>query len=475
MIKNNKQNNLQKFFQETPDIVFEPHYQSKFLKIFIEDKQGWQRQIIDVLFPEYFDGYHKILIIYQIEYFNKYKLQADYEDLRDIINDKEKDDLVKEHLFGLLQKIKEIELPHQKIKNVKDRAYTYFKSQKVKNTLIELAYDWQKQTFESMKKKLEDALKAGEPKNIGHDYMSEVKARLKRDFRDPVPAIRGLDERMGGGLAAGELGVVLAPPGGGKSMMLVKFGTTALLHGKKVVYYSLELSEKVIGQRFDASLNQIRLNDVWSYKEVIEETIEELSKKNSRLIIKEFPTGKAGINQIYSHLEYLVSNEDFIPDVVMVDYADLMKPSVVYSDKRHTLTGIYEELRGLAGEMKIPIWTASQTNRTAMEKEEYGLETIGESLGKAATADIVIAVGRPSTMRNESVAKIGILKNRNGQDGFYLDFFFDTSKIFIEIKEEENQKNNNYIQNNNNNYKNVDKIQQKDMHNMMNILQTQNT
>jgi len=473
MIKNNKQNNLQKFFQETPDIVFEPHYQSKFLKIFIEDKQGWQRQIIDILFPEYFDGYHKIIIIYQIEYFSKYKIQADYEELRDIINDKEKDELVKEHLFGLIQKIKDLEIPHQKIKNIKDRAYSYFKSQKVKNTLIELAHDWQKQTYESMKKKLEGALKAGEPKDVGHDYMLEVQSRLKRDFRNPVPALRGLDERMGGGLASGELGIVLAPPGGGKSMMLVKFGTTALLHGKKVIYYSLELSEKVIGQRFDASLNQIRLNDVWSYKEVIQETIDGLKQKNSRLIIKEFSTGRAGINQIYSHLEYLASNEDFIPDVVIVDYADLMKPSVIYSDKRHTLTGIYEELRGLAGDLKIPVWTASQTNRTAMEKEEYGLETIGESLGKAATADIVIAVGRPSAMKNESIAKIGILKNRNGQDGFYLDFYFDTSKIFIEIKEIENQ-NNNYTQNNNT-YKKIEKIQQKDMHNMMNILQTQNT
>ena len=416
--------------------IFDPSYQNKFLKVFVEDKKNWSQQIIDIMYPEYFEGYHKILINYQMEFFSKYRMPADYDEMRDMVNDKETDELVKEHLNGLIEKVKHVDLPHQKRENVKDRAYTYFKSKKVKNTLIELAVDWKKQTYESMKKKLEDALIAGEPKNIGHNYLKDVARRMKKNHRNPITALKGLDEKMGGGLAPGELGIVLAPPGGGKSMMLVRFAASALLAGKKVVYYSMELSEDVIGQRFDSCLNGIHLNEVWDFKEKIEETVYEIGENGGELIIKDFPTGQATVNNLFSHIETLANNEDIIPDIIMVDYADIMKPTIVYSDKRHTLTGIYEELRGLAVELKIPVWTASQTNRTAMGKEEYGLDSIGESLGKAATADVVLGIGRPDELKIDNIAKVGVLKNRNGADGYYIDLYFDTSKIYIEVMEE---------------------------------------
>ena len=429
------------FIQDDTVETFEPNYQNKFIKVFVEDKKKWCQQIMDIMFPEYFEGYHKILINYQMEYFEKYRIQADYDDLRDMIGDNEKDDIVKEHLHGLIEKIQTMELEHQKRESVRDRAYEFFKSRKIKNTLIELAVDWKKHKYDGLKTKLEDALKAGEPKDVGHNYMLDVESRLRKDYRSPIPALDGLDEKLGGGLAGGELGIVLAPPGGGKSMMLVRFATTALQAGKKVVYYSMELSEKVIGQRFDSCLNGVQLRDVWSFKETIKETIDKLALKEAGLIIKEFPTGKATVNNIYSHLETLASNENFIPDVVLIDYADIMKASITYSDKRHTLTGIYEELRGLAVEMKIPIWTASQTNRGAMDKEKYGLDSIGESLGKAATADVVIGIGRTPDSKSENFATIGVLKNRNGQDGFYLDSVFDTSKIDIKIMSSEESPN----------------------------------
>ena len=461
------------FLQDDSSESFEPNYQSKFLKVLVEDKNNWCQQIADILFPEYFEGYHQILVNYQIEYFRKYRMQADYDDMKDLVEDGEKDGIVKEHLNGLIDKIKIMELEHQRRQSVKDRAYKYFKSRKIKNTLIELAGDWKNQTYESMKKKIEDALKAGEPKDIGHNYLLDVESRLKKDYRNPISAVPGLDSFLGGGLAPGEEGIVLAPPGGGKSMLLVRFAVSALLAGKKIVYYSMELSEKVIGQRFDSCLNGIALKEVWHFKDIIKEKTDELINLKAGLIIKEYPTGHATINTLYSHLDTLASNEDFIPDIIFIDYADIMKPTITYTDKRHTLTGVYEEIRGMAVELRVPIWTASQTNRGAMQQETFGLDAIGESLGKAATADVVIGVARPDKTKNNNVAKIGILKNRNGADGMHLDFRFDTSKIEIEYMEpnldqkvdmanmcignNNNNKsygNNNYNSNNNNNNNN---------------------
>jgi hypothetical protein len=421
------------FINESID-VFEENYQSKFLKVLIEDKKNWAQQIIDIVFPEYFDGYHRMLVDYEISFFRKYRIVADYDDLREIVNDKEKDSLVKEHIFGVLENIEKIELEHQKKDVIKERAYHYFKSQKMKNTLMELAVDWKKNTFDSMKAKLEDALKAGEPKDSGHNYFLDVEKRLKKDFRNPVPILPGLDSQIGGGVAAGELAVVMAPTGGGKSMVLVRSGVTALRAGKKVLYYSLELSEEAVGQRFDACLNNISLKDVWNFKETITETINDLGGIGANLIIKRYPDGAATINNFYSHLDWLKSNENFVPDVIIVDYADNMKALQTYGELRHDLVSIYRDLRALAVEHGVPVLTASQTGRGGNMKQELSLDMIAEAWGKANIADIILGIGRSSEQLKSNEASLKILKNRNGAIGGTFDMFFNTSVLYIEMK-----------------------------------------
>jgi len=437
MTINKKNKNLPEeiltFINENID-VFESNYQSKFLKVFIEDKNNWAQQIIDIVFPDYFDGYHKILVDYEIEFFKKYRVPADYDELREMVNDRENDELLKEHIYGLLDKIKTLEIEHQKKDSVKERAYTYFKSQKMKNTLIECAVDWKKNTFDGMKAKIEEALKAGEPKNSGHNYFLDVEKRLKRDFRNPVPILPGLDEQIGGGVAGGELAVIMAPTGGGKSMMLVRNAVTALRTGKKVLYYSLELSEEAIGQRFDACLNNLPLKGIWGFKETISETIKDLSGIGANLIIKRYPDGAATINAFYSHLDWLKCNENFVPDVIIVDYADNMKALQSYGELRHDLVSIYKDLRALAVEYNVPVLTASQTGRGGNNKQELSLDMIAEAWGKANIADIIIGIGRSPDQFKMNEASLKILKNRNGATGGSFDMIFNTAVLEIEIK-----------------------------------------
>lgn len=422
--------NLISFFKEETVEPFDVDYQNRFLNLFITDKDGFPERIIDIVQVEYFESYQKILLNYEIEFYNKYREIARFNSLKDIIRQKEKG-LAKDHLLGLIDKLESIEV--ENTKHLKDSAYYFFKERSVKNCLFELVKDWKGHNYDSMKVKLENALKAGEPKETGHHYLRDIEKRLERDFRAPIPAMYGLDKYIGGGLAGGEMAIVLAPPGGGKSMALVKIASTALLEGKRVIYYTLELSEKVVGQRFDACLNQIKIKDVWEYPDVVRENAQEIDDKGGQLVIKEFATGQATTNTILAHLRTLEANEGFIPDIIFIDYADIMKPLTVFSEKRHSLTSIYEGIRGIAVEIGIPIWTASQTNRAGMNKDKFGLDAIGEALGKAATADLVIGIGRPDEVKVANEATFGILKNRNGADGFYLPAIFDTHKIFIDI------------------------------------------
>jgi hypothetical protein len=422
--------NLISFFKEETIEPFDVDYQNRFLNLFITDKDGFPERIIDIIQVEYFESYQKILLNYEIEFYNKYREIARFNSLKDIVRQKEKG-LVKDHLLGLIDKLESVEIVN--IKHLKDSAYYFFKERSVKNCLFELVKDWKSHDYDSMKVKLENALKAGEPKETGHHYLRDIEKRLEKDFRAPISTMKGLDKYIGGGLAGGEQGIFLAPPGGGKSMALVKAGSTALLDGKKVIYYTLELSEKVVGQRFDACLNQIKIKDVWEYPDIVRENALEIDRFGGQLVIKEFATGQATTNTIMAHLRTLESNEGFIPDIIFIDYADIMKPLANFTEKRHSLTSIYEGIRGIAVELGIPIWTASQTNRAGMNKDKFGLDAIGEALGKAATADLIIGIGRPDEVKVAHEATFGILKNRNGADGFYLPAIFDTQKIFIDI------------------------------------------
>ena len=121
------------------------------------------------------------------------------------------------------------------------------------------------------------------------------------------------------------------------------------------------------------TLNNIKIKDVWEYPDIVREKAEEIDLNGGQLVIKEFPTGQATTNTILAHLRTLEANEGFVPDIIFIDYADIMKPLANFSEKRHSLTSIYEGIRGIAVELGIPIWTASQTNRAGMNKDKFGL------------------------------------------------------------------------------------------------------
>lgn len=417
------------------NILLDDKFQTRLIKLIIEDER-FSEQILEILKPEYFDSiFTKIILTYIIEYYTKYNLIPEYDTINNLINEKESDLIVKEKLIDLLHLLKELNVTDKQY--VKDISIDFCRKQSLKKGLLEAAESWEKGDYEHIQKIITDSIKLGEIKDSGHNYLEDLEKRLIRQFRKPVPCLDRLDEQIGGGLSGGELGVVLSPTGGGKSMMLVKFASTAIQLGKKVVYYSLELAERVIGNRFDACLTDINLKNILDNPDAIRERLEEIRQVGGNLIIKEFPTGSATVNTIRNHIKTL-ERENFIPDEIFVDYADIMKPTSTYVEKRHSLTQIYESLRALSMELNIPIWTASQAGRTAINSARFDLSVISESLGKAQTADVILGLARTDENKREKKAQLIVLKNRNGNDGFELPLLFDTSKVFIAIDNSNN-------------------------------------
>jgi hypothetical protein len=418
------------------DAMKEISFQTKLIKIFLED-EFFSQQISDILHAKYFDNInHKILFQHIIKYIGKYNLKPNYETLKSVIKYKETG-IQQEQIIELVDIVSQYK--HNDKKFIEEITLEFCKKQSLKKGLLKAAKAWENEDYDNISVIIGESLKLGEPKSSGHNYLVDVEKRLVVERRNPITAMEGLNSIIGGGLSGGELAILLAPTGGGKSMGLVKLASNAILDGKKAIYYSLEMKEEKIGHRFDAALNNIPLKYVTEYVDKIRETSEYIKNKGGDLFIKEFPTGTASVNTLRAHLQNLEREFGIKPDVIFVDYADIMKSTSEYSERRYALTSIYESLRALAMEIDIPIWTATQANRDAINSPKFDLKVISESLGKAQTADLILGIGRTEEDKLEKKAKMMILKNRNGEDGFTIDLHFDTSNLDIRVLQDVNQ------------------------------------
>jgi hypothetical protein len=220
------------------------------------------------------------------------------------------------------------------------------------------------------------------------------------------------------------------------SWALATIGANAARTGKRVVHYTLELNENYVGLRYDTIFTGIEPGNIVNHPETVRETVEKIA---GDIIIKYYPPRSITVHTLHAHIENLIENK-LKPDLILVDYADLMR-SVDRADARYQELGaIYEELRGLSGELGIPCWTASQTQRASLNDDVIGADKIAESYNKIMTADLVISLSRKLEDKINHTGRAHIIKNRFGADGITLPVFMNTSVGKIEIYDENSSK-----------------------------------
>ena len=317
-------------------------------------------------------------------------------------------------------------------KYIKETALDFCKKQKLKEALMKSVDLIQSSSYDQVKNVIDDALKLGMDNNHGHDYIKDFELRYEIKARNPVTTgWDKIDKLTKKGLGSGEMGVVIAPTGAGKSMALAHLGASAVKEGKNVVHYTLELSEAVTGQRYDSCISTVPLSELFSRRAEVKENI---SNVEGTLIIKEYPTKTATTNIIRSHLEKLKKRNQKI-DMIIVDYADLLTPTTHYKEKRADLESIYENLRSVAQEYQCPVWTASQTNRSGLSAEVVTMESISEAFNKCFVADFICSISRTRKDKVTNTARMFIAKNRNGPDGLVFPMFMDTSNVSLKVLE----------------------------------------
>lgn len=390
----------------------------------------------EVMSHHYFElKYLEFLTEKYFSYFQKYKCFPTMGLLIQIVKDElteSGDVIIRDQVVEFLHRLKSS--PNvSDIKYVKDKSLDFCKRQAFKEALEKSVELISTDKFESVVDLMKEAVAIGMPHSVGHDFFNDADARFVKINRNVCPTgLKRIDAKdiLQGGLGRGELGVVTANTGVGKSHFLVALGANALRAGKNVLHYTFELTEHAVGLRYDSNLCEIASNEVQDNKDYVLEKYKE--SEMGRLIIKEYPTGSASVVTIKNHIEKL-SMKNFKPSIIMIDYADVMRSTRSYDSLRHELKLIYEELRNLAMEMNIPVWTASQANRDSAKSDIVGLENMSEAYGKAMVADVVLSLSRKPMEKSTNEGRLFIAKNRAGRDGLVFPIHIDTSQSRIEV------------------------------------------
>lgn len=386
-------------------------FQVKVISSLLNHKQ-FLINIYDVLDEEYFDNQaHKWIVGQIIKYYNEYHTTPTLEVL--------KVELKKVTNEVLQVSIKEQLREAYKVSDT-DSEYiegefaSFCKNQQLKKALLGSVDLLKAEDYDSIRIMIDNALKAGQDKNVGHEYNKDIETRYRYEQRITVPTQwPEFNDILQGGLGNGDFGLIFGGPGAGKSWALVSLAGHAVKMGYNVIYYTLELGEDYVGRRFDAFFTQIPANEIMNHKEKVEDV---LTKIKGNLIIKEFPPGKATMSTVESHIQKCTDLGN-PPDLIVIDYVDLLRSNKSSKERKDEIDDIYTSTKGLARQLNIPVWSASQVNRQGAQDEIIEGHKAAGSYDKMMITDFAASISRRAKDKQTGVGRIHIMKNRYGMDG----------------------------------------------------------
>ena len=415
-----EQDNLSKFGNS---------FQSKVISSLLTDEKFLDK-LSEVVSPKFFESdANKWIVDEIVDYHEEYRKPPSMDVFKHKLAKLDNDILkttVVEQLRHVYTQIGNVDLDY-----IKKEFTSFCRNQNLKNVILQSVDLLKAGNFDRIKDLVDKAMKVGTETDLGHDYKDDFLSRMEDVKRSTVPSDWSpINDLMDGGLGPGELGVVVAPSGVGKTWILTALGASAVRQGLSVVHYSMELSEHYVGARYDTVFSKIPSVDIKDKRDIVEEKIRGLK---GRLMIKYFPPKGVSSKKIAQHIDKMIA-ADNKPDLIIVDYADLLLSHSNKTDSTYAEQGgVYIDLRGLSGEYGIPVWTASQTNRSAIDSEVIEADKISDSYAKVMNADFIMSWSRKSKDKLNNTARAHIMKNRFGPDGITFPCKMDTNTGFIEV------------------------------------------
>jgi replicative DNA helicase len=408
---------------------FGPTFQSQVI-VSLMKNAGFLAQSMDVITSDFFDSDASKWIINKIvDYYTQYKKPPTLAYFRAEVSELSKNESLKVAVLEQLRS-SHSHFTDTDLTYVQERFLEFCKNQTLKNAILRSADLLKLGRYGDIKAMIDTAMKAGTQKDIGLIWSDDFDVRHAENARDTVATgWAALDRHLDGGLGPGELGCIMAPSGIGKSWALTHLGKTSLLAGKNVLHYTYELNQNYQGVRYDTSISGIEPAEI---KNHLEEVRSIVATVPGNLVVKYFPSRTANVHTLEAHIDYLQMIE-FIPDVIIVDYADLMRSNGKAEARYQELGYIYEELRSLAGELQVPLWTASQTQRSSHNDDIIEADKVAESYDKVKTSDVLLSISRKTEDKINNTGRAHLIKNRFGPDGVTFPMRMDTSKGIVEM------------------------------------------
>ena len=410
-------------------------FQQSLLKAIIEDRK-YGETIIEVLETKFFDNNSFRYIIENVkELYSSYGKIPNYETItQKIISESGNKDSNRIHIDTLEQ----IKNDDKDVNFVKDRALNFCKQQNLKKELKSVNNIIDNGNFEDYHKIeqiIQKALQVGTDDNDVVDVFFDIDSALERNFRLPIPTgVVGIDNLLKGGLGRGELGIILAPTGTGKTTILTKFANTAFNNDNNVLQIFFEDNRDNIRRKHFTIWTNVEPDEQPEYaEEVKEKVLEAQTRSKGVLKMIKMSSDDATISKIKSKIRKLIS-EGFKPDLLVLDYVDCVSSDKSVDGEEWKGEGsVMRSLESMTTEFDIAIWTATQGSRDSISSEVVTSDQMGGSIKKAQIAHVIISIAKSLEQKEHNLATLTLLKSRIGQDGIiFQNCKFDNKMLDID-------------------------------------------
>jgi replicative DNA helicase len=412
-------------------------FQLKLVKQLIED-QKFSESIIEIVDPNYFDNEYMRLIVASIKnYYEKYETIPSYETIFNLIKTDVRREITRESAFELIKEVKNTD--NKDCLHTQDVAIRFCKQQELKKATQKIqkildSGDFDR--YDECEEIVKQAISVGSEKDDGVDIFHSIEDVLSDDFRNPIPTgLTGIDNLMGGGLSKGELGVILAAFGVGKTTLMTRMANTAYQMGKNVVQIFFEDNVQVIQRKHFTCFTEIPLSELSERSEEVHSRLSNFQNSPGNLILKKMPSDGTTIPHIRQYLRKLISN-GIKPDIVFLDYIDCVQPTKQFKDEFSGEGNVMRQFETMISELDIAGWTAVQGNRSAIGAELVEANMMGGSIKKGQIGHFILSAAKTLEQKEEGRATLAILKSRFGKDGVVFDdILFDNGTLTIDTSD----------------------------------------
>jgi len=412
-------------------------FQVKLVKQLIEDHK-FSESIITIIDANYFDNEYMRLIVASLkDYYEKYEITPSYETIYNIIKSEVRREITRESATELIKEVKESD--NRDCLHTQDVAIKFCKQQELKKATQKIQKildggDFDR--YDECEELVKQAISVGVEKDVGVDIFHGIEDVLSEDFRSPIPTgLTGIDNLMGGGLSKGELGVILAAFGVGKTTLMTRMANSAYLEGKNVVQIFFEDQVKVIQRKHFSCFSGVDLSDMSERREEVEEAISRFKNTENNLILKKMSSDGTTIPQIRQYLRKLIAS-GIKPDIIFLDYIDCVQPTKVFKDEYSGEGNVMRQFETMLSELDIAGWTAVQGNRSAIGADLVEAHMIGGSIKKGQIGHFILSVAKTLDQKEEGRATLAVLKSRFGRDGVvFEDIIFNNGNLVIDTSE----------------------------------------